>query len=135
MAQGQSHLHGRRPPAMDGDRLGCFQAVTPGQKGFQGFHRQGPWAALAAFPTFCRTHFRTHIEAEQVPGQGRPARQHQLLAGQIHGRDLRLHEGDAGQGAQPPQIDGAFLRAVEPCHQARHHAGIEGGAVAVHQGD
>ena len=89
----------------------------------------------ATFSRCSRSRERADIETEGVEGQGRPPRQSQLTAAQIEAGDLRLNEAHTGQAAESAQVDRTLRPLVEARHQPRHHAGIEGGAAAIDQGD
>ena len=57
------------------------------------------------------------------------------LALEVQAAYFGQHERHPGPGAEPAQVDGALAGLVQACHQAGHHARIEGAAMAAHQGD
>ena len=67
---------------------------------------------------------RADIERQQVVGDRRPVLQQHLAVGAIDAGRLGMDQAGAGPGAQPCQVDVAFVECVLPGDEARDHAGV-----------
>ena len=124
--QRQHHLH-RRGSSPDHREGGCAVGILGGDEG-QGRLQWLDRDAFSAGPAD-----GTDIQAEQTEAEGRAFCEEQAALAGVQAGDLRLHEGHTGAIAEGAQIDGGFLRWVDPGDQGGNHARIKRCTAAVDQ--